>query len=175
MGNFDKKFYSFKNNNPLVDNKEYVGNRKVKKFFRITIPILVLEIIAVIGLGIYLIFLPKNYCKVSVNLPGAVVYVNDKETKKFRMEEPKNQTEFYFYEVDISIKLPGNEAYAVTYVISCDKYNVSATTSAARDEGIYSMTIVGGEKTQLLSALTIKSSSKIKNFDISIKINVTKL
>ena len=142
MGNFDKKFYDF-DKNPMGDVKEYVGSRKVKKFFRITVPILLIEILAVIGLGVYLIFLPKNYCEISVNLPSAVVYVNNKETKKFRMEEPKEKTDFYFYEVDISVELPGVEAYEITYVINCDKYIVSASTTAAREDGVYSMTIVG--------------------------------
>ena len=158
-----------------MDTKNHVGERKVKKFFRITIPILVIEIIALIGVVTYLLMLPKNYCKISTNVKDAVVYVNDKQTKKFRMDNPKVKTDFYFYEVDVSIELPGDETYSVNYILKCDKYNISATTSANRTGNIYHMLIVGGEKTQIFSALTIKSTSLIKNFDVSIEIIAEKL
>ena len=50
-------------------------DKKFKKFFRITIPILVVEVIAAIVLVTYLILLPKNYCKVKTNVDYATVYI----------------------------------------------------------------------------------------------------
>lgn len=155
--------------------KEHVGDRKAQKFFRITIPILVIEIIAVIGLGIYYFILPKNYCKISTNVQDSVIYVNNKEAKQFRMNNPNSKTDYYFYSVDVSILLPGDETYSVDYTLKCDKYEISATTSASKTNNVYNMTIVGGKKTQLLSAITIKSTNLIKNFNVSIEINAEKM
>ena len=173
MTNFNNKTIDVLSSTDTV--KEHVGNRKVKKFFRITIPILLLEILAIIGLGVYLLLLPKNYCKVMVNVPGATVYVNNKSSNKFRLQTPDKATDYYFYEVDISVKLPGNEVYSVTYSVECDKCVVGATTTAVKNNDVYSMNIVGGEKTQILSALTLKSSKKIKNFNITIKVTAQKV
>lgn len=161
---------SFKEDSFPFDSTDYVGRRKVQKFFRITIPILIIEALAILGLGAYLLFLPKNYCKISCNIPEAVIYINNKETNKFRMETPQAQTEFYFYEVDVSIMLPGTETYEVAYVLNSDKYQVIPKTSATQVDNTYKMTIVGGEKTQLLSAITMKSPTLSKHFDVTIEI-----
>ena len=153
-------------------NENYIGNKKVKKFFKIATPILVVELLAIIALVTYLILLPKNFCKISVNNKDAVIYVNDKETKEFRFTKPKEEITFYHYDVDVSIKLPAGKTYSVSYTVSCDKYTVYTSTSALQLNNVYYLEVNGGEKTQLFSALTIKSDTLIKDFDVYINISV---
>lgn len=160
---------------PMGDMKDFVGDRKAKKFFRIALPIIIVEILALIGLGIYIFRLPKNYCTITTNIKDAQIYVNDKKTTKFRISNPKEKTDIYFYDVDVSVLLPGNEAYNVTISVYCSKYNVSITTPASKINKDYTMVVVGGEKTQILSSITIKSKNLIKDFDVYIGITAEKL
>ena len=73
---FDKK-----PNKEAVDLSKYedmsghTESRKVRKFFYFAIPVVVLEIIAILCISIYLIILPKNFCTISTNYKNAVVYV----------------------------------------------------------------------------------------------------
>ena len=55
--------------------------RKMKKFFRWAVPILVIELIVILGITAYFFILPKNYCEVSINNPNAIVYIKDKESR----------------------------------------------------------------------------------------------
>ncbi len=157
------------------DMSSHTESRKVKKFFAFAIPIVVLELIAILCIVIYLIILPKNFCTISTNYDKAIVYVNGKETKKFRFQEPQESADRYDYVVDISIKLPGDELYQVAFSFSSDDYKISATTSAIKQDNTYYMQVYGGEKTKLLSAIVLRSNSKMKDFDVKMKINVTKL
>lgn len=153
-------------------NENYIGNRKVKKFFKIATPILIIEFLAIIALGTYLILLPKNFCNISVNNKDAVIYVNDKETKRFRFTNPKEEQTFYYYDVDVSILLPAGKTYSVSYTVDSKDYTVYVATSATQQNKIYYVEVVGGEKTQLLSGLTFKSDTLIKDFDVNIDITV---
>ena len=152
-----------------------VKDRKAKKFFIFAVPVLVIELILAVVLLTYLFLLPKNYCNISVNDKSAVIFVNGQETDKFRLQEPNGKEMSYFYEVDISILMPGEENYDVTFTISSDKYSVFASTAATKEDSKYHMQIKGGEKTKLLSAMTIKSEKKIKDFHVDIKIIVNKI
>ena len=145
-------------------------NKKVKKFFRVAIPVVILEILIVVALVTYLVLLPKSYCKISINHDDAIVYVNNKKTKRFRFDKPKQQTTFYHYPVDVCIDLPDGSDYLVTYTISCEDYEVFASTTATKQNNVYSLQVNNGEKTQIFSALTIKSSELLENF--SIKVNI---
>lgn len=169
------KKYSYKDILASQDMSGHVEKSKVKKFFRVAIPIFVIEIIAIIVLVTYLLTLPKNYCKISINVDNAVVYVDGKESKEFRFNDPKKQTEYYYYEVDLKVKLPDDDKYAVTFTLSCDKYKVYAATSASVKNGVYSLEINGGEKSQILTAITITANEKIKDFDVYINIKATKI
>ncbi|MBR4998837.1 MAG: hypothetical protein IKY10_03050 [Clostridia bacterium] len=160
---------------PMGNIKDFVKERKVKKFFRIVLPIIIVEILALVGLGVYIFKLPKNYCTITTNIKYAQVYVNDKKINKFRISNPKEKTDVYFYDVDVSILLPGNEAYKLTISVYCSKYNVDITTPASRVGKEYSMVAVGGDKTQILSSITISSKSLIKDFEVFIGITAEKL
>ncbi len=149
------------------------SNRKIKKFLRIAIPIFVIEIITLVVLLTYLIVLPKNYCKITTNYDDAVIYINGEESNKFRFEEPKESTLYYYYGVDISVKLPDGE-YVIEFTLICDKYAISATTTATKQNGVYSLQTSGG-KTQLLSAITLKSSKKLKNFTVDMNVKIQKI
>lgn len=157
------------------DMSGHTKERKVKKFFKFAIPVLILEVVIAAVLLIYLLVLPKNYCNISVNNKNAVVYVNGKETNKFRMQEPTAKELSYFYEVDISIKLPGEEDYNLVFTINSEKYVVTANTLATKKDSKYHMQVKGGEKTQLLSAMIIKTNKKVKDFHVDIKITATKI
>ena len=152
-----------------------VEDRKVKKFFRITIPILILEVLVVIGLLVWLFLLPRNYCKVSINLKNAEVYVNDKETKKISLEEPTEAVTYYYYDINLSVVLPGSEDYLVTFTVKCDKYKIATATNAISQNDVFSMQVKGGVKTQLIDGVTIISSELIKDFEVQVDVNAQKI
>lgn len=152
-----------------------VGSKKVRKFLKVAIPILVAEIVAIIALVTYLILLPKNYCRISTNMKSAVVYVNDKKTDKFRFTVPKEKQTNYYFGVQISIYIPGDSTYLVTYTVDCEKYHTSVSTSANVNHGVYTMQVEGGKRTALLTGITIKSDQLINNFDVDIDVNISKL
>lgn len=154
--------------------KSHPGDKKVKKFFRFAVPVLILEVLIAAALIVYFVLLPKNFCYVSINNKDAVVYINDKETSKFRMKPPKESINFYYYAADVCVELPAGDDYIVVFTIECDKYRVDAATSAKLENKTYSMQVDGGVKTQILSGFTIVSSKLIKDFQVDIKINVQK-
>lgn len=152
--------------------QEHLSQSKSKKFFRIALPILIIEILLIAGFGIYLILLPKNYCDVSVNRNDAIVYINDKETNTFRFDNPGENLLYYYYEVDIDILLPAGKTYNVSFSVDCDKYSVYLSTPAKHENGGYALQVIGGVKTNLLSSLTFRSESIIKDFNVKVDINV---
>ena len=157
------------------DMSGHTESRKVRKFFYFAIPVVVLEIIAILCISIYLIILPKNFCTISTNYKNAVVYVNGKETDKFRFQQPKESVDRYYYGVDISIKIQDEGTYQVSFYLHSDDYQVTAETSAVRQDNTYYLQVNGGETTSLVSAITLKSDSKSKDFDVKMQINVSKL
>ena len=152
--------------------QEHIGKKKIKKFFRIATPILIIEILLAVALGVYLLILPKNYCKINVDNKDAIIYVNGKETNRFRFTNPKEKTNFYYYEVDVSIKFPAGKDYLITYTVECDDYIIYVSTSAPEKKKVYSLNVKGGKKTQLFSGLTLKSDTLIEDFDVFVNINV---
>ena len=153
--------------------EEQTKNQKFKKFFRIATPIFVIEVIAAIIIMIYLFILPKSFCKVSTNMDSAIVYINDQETYKFRFSKPTEQTSHYYYEVDISLELPNPNTYQVVFTITCDKYGIVCVTDANRNGNVYSMTVRGGEKTQIARGVVLISNEKIKNFNVKLDIKIS--
>ena len=170
-----KDKWSYKDILANQDMSDHVGKRKIAKFFRIAIPIFVIEVVAIIVLVTYLLMLPKNYCKVSINMKDAVVYIDGKKSDEFRFNDPEKQAEHYLYKVDISVVLPGTDEYEVTFNVKCEKYLVHAATIANVKNGLYVMTVKGGEKTQLINAIAISSTEKIKNFEVNVVIDVVKI
>lgn len=152
--------------------QEHTGRKKIKKFFKIATPILIIEVILALALGVYLLILPKNYCKINVNHKDAIIYVNNKETNKFRFNDPKEETTFYYYEVNVDIKLPAGKDYLVSFVVESEDYEVFVSTNAEEKQKTYSLSVHGGIKTRLFSAITIKSDTLIKDFDVVVNINV---
>ena len=153
---------------------QYQGERKAKKFFAITIPVLVLEIVASICLIIYLIFLPKNYCNFASNYSEAVFYVDNKEVDKIRLDVPEEEQEFYFYGFDLILELPDNANYLVEFTVTSDKYEVMVSTTADGNNGVYSLTTTGG-KTKVLNGITIMKSGKLKNFEVDVNFSIKKI
>ena len=154
--------------------EKQLENRKIKKFLRIAVPILVLEVIAIVILAIYWLALPKNFCKISTNIDGAVVYVNNEEMKQFKFEQPEKKSTSYYYEVDISIKLPSSELYDVSYSVECKNCDVSVGTTAIKKDGKYNIKVAGGTKTTLISSINLTSEKVINSFDVKINIYATK-
>ena len=155
--------------------KNATEDRKMKKFMRWAIPVLVIEVIALILIGIYFFVVPKNYCTVSINNKDAIIYLNNKVGNKVRLDDPKEAVTYYYYGVDLWVTLPGTDDYNVTFTVKCDKYKVYAATTAPKQDDTYSMLVVGGEKTQILTGITIVSEELIKNFDVNIEIFVEKI
>lgn len=153
---------------------DMVKGKKYRKFFRFAIPILVVEILAIIGLLIYLIILPKNYCRINTNYDNAIIYVNNKKTKKLRFTSPNQQMLYNFYEFEVSLEIKESGTFNVSYTLNSD-YIVFAQTNLAGVNGKYSLSVQGNTKTKLLSGLTIKSETPLKNFDVYINIEITKV
>ncbi len=146
--------------------------RKMKKFFRWAIPILVVELIVILGITAYFFILPKNYCEVSINTPSAIVYIKDKESKKVRLDKPKDSVKWYYYEIKLELLLPGANEYDVEFKIECEKYRIEASTTATENGDSYSMKVVGGKKTQIMSGFTIISQELIDDYNVKITIVV---
>ena len=70
---------------------EHVSNRKVRKFFKFAVPVLVLEILVIIAISIYLIIVPKNFCNISTNVKNAVIYINEEKSKRFKFTQPNEK------------------------------------------------------------------------------------
>lgn len=156
--------------------RNFSSERKVKKFFRIALPILIVEIFAALVLGIYLLLLPKNYCNFTTNTADAVIYIDNKKATKFRFDHPKDDGPYYYYEIDVKILLPEKDVYSVSYTMHCNKYEVFASTSGTLENSVYTIQQVkGGEKTQLFTGVTIKSNTKIDNFNVTVNVIVTKI
>ena len=155
--------------------KEHLENKKIKKFFKTAAPILILEVVAIIGLVVYLLLLPKNYCKIHTNNSQVEVLVNNQKTNKFMFDEPEGNLKVYYYSVDISLDLPDAGKYEIKFKIDCKKYMVQVNSKATANNGEYVMVTDGYSKVQLLDAIIIKSDSEIKNFDIDIYVNVAKI
>ena len=167
----------FQQNNPESIEKvigKQLENRKIKKFLRIAVPILVIEVIVIILLTTYWLLLPKNFCKISTNVNGAVIYVNNEEMNKFKFEQPEKKSNSYYYEVDISIKLPSSDMYDVSYSVECKNCNVSVETTAVKENNKYNIKVVGGSKTTIISSIKLSSDKVINKFDVNIRINATK-
>ena len=139
------------------------------------IPVLVIEILAIIGLLTYLILLPKNSCKINTNYDNAIVYVNSKKTNKLRLKTPDTSMDYYLYEFDVHLLIPENGNFNVDYSLSCDKYKVFAKTHINQQGDNYSLSVQGNTKTLLLTGITIKSEEPIKNFTVYIDVEITKL
>jgi len=153
--------------------KNATEDRKLKKFFRWAIPVLVVEIVlSVVGLVIYLA-IPKNYCKLNSSPVGSVVYINGEITNKVRFKPPERESKYYYYEIPVEIILPEQgEEYELTFTVTCKKYRVSvADTVAQKEKDVYFLTALGGEKTKLFHGLTIFADEMIKNFTITINID----
>ncbi len=150
-------------------------DRKLKKFFRWAIPVLVLEVIVIAVMTVLYFMVPKNYCVVSVNMKEAVVYMNNKTTQKARLDNPKEKIKYFYYEIDLMLELPGDDDYSVTFDVGCDKYRVFIATTATKQDEKYTMIVTGGEKTQLLSGVTLVSNELIKNFEVKVTVNVEKI
>ena len=155
--------------------KGQASNKKFKKFFKITIPIAIIEILALIGLVVYLIVLPKNVCRVNVDYKNAVVTINDKETEKLRLSPPANQQEYNFYEFDVYLEIEEQGTFSVTYVVKCDDYKVKPLTDIKKVNGAYTITIQGNKKEKLLTGIMIESKEKIGKFKVNVDVSVVKL
>jgi len=160
---------------PDYANRNLKAERKTKKFFRFAVPILIVEILVLIGLSVYFIALPKNYCRISSNVDSAVFYVNNKKTDNFRFVKPTSSKDYYTYEADMFIKLPGDSDYQLEITVYCSKYPVSLVTDATKIAKVYHLTAKGGEKVKFASGISILTSKKINNFDVKIKINASKM
>ena len=169
---------SYKENKNIYDlndgMKNAVGNRQVKKFFRIAGVILALEIVAVIALVTYFIILPKNYCKVTTNMKDATIYINDQKTSKLRLENPDKELINYYYEFDLDVELPDNDEYLITFSVKCDKYKTYVTTKAEKQNDKYILANNGNKKIEVLAGITLISNKKVNNFDINIYLDIRK-
>lgn len=156
-------------------NKNHATDKKFKKFFRITIPIVILEIIALLGLVIYFLILPKNICKINTNYKNAVVYIDNDETSKIRLKTPETHQTYNFYEFELCLEIEEEGSFLVTYTLKCDKYKVRPLTEVAINEGKYTLTVQGNEKECLLTGIRIDSEEKISRFKVDIDISITKI
>jgi len=151
-------------------------DKKFKKFFRITIPILVVEVIAAIVLVTYLILLPKNYCKVKTNVDYATVYINNKSTNKIRLGTPQELTQYNLYEFDVTLVIEQSGDYQVTYTVNCDKYSSTAETDFSKEGKTYKMSNVkGNSKILLMKGINVISKEELKNFEVVVDVTITKL
>lgn len=149
-------------------------DRKMKKFFRFAVPILIIEIIASIGCLVFYFITPKNYCVVT-SPKNSVVYINDDKTDKVKFQPPKESTKHYFYDINISIVLPEGNYYKVTFILECSKYKVYAKSPATKENDEFTMTVKGGEKTEVVNGITIVSNKLIKNFTVYVRISAKKI
>ena len=153
----------------------HAATKKVKKFFRITIPIAIIEILALIGLVVYLIVLPKNVCRVNTNYKNAVVTINNKETEKLRLRLPAQQQQYNFYEFDVYLEIEEQGTFSVTYVVKCDDYKVKPLTDIKKVNGAYTITVQGNKKEKLLTGIMIESKEEISRFNVDIDVSVIKI
>lgn len=158
------------------DMMEYAKeDTKVRRFMWVAMPIIIIEIAAMIALIVFFIALPKDFCRISANSKDVEIYVNDKRTNKFRFKKPNQESRSYFFGVDVSVELPDGAEYIITYTISSDDCEVYPTTSATSLNGEYSIQVKGGERTKILTGINIVSSDYIDDFDVEIKINAEKI
>ena len=155
--------------------KTATEDRKMKKFFRFAVPILIVEILVVIGCAVFYFITPKNYCVVTASPKNTAVYINNEKTNKVKFVAPKESIKYYLYDINISLKLPGESEYEVTFKVECEKYKVYASSIAVKEDNVYKMTCYGGEKTEIISGITIVSNKIIKNFTVEVKINAKKV
>ena len=163
---------SFKSSTSSTLNKTHMADKKVKKFFRIVVPILLIELVLLGALITYLILMPKNYCKISVNSDDAIIYVNNKKTDHFMMnisEDCKN----CHYVVDIGILLPEGKDYLITYSVSSEECDIEVFTEVQKFGNYYSMEVKGGVKTVLLNGILLDFNKDVKEFNVKIEINVS--
>ena len=134
-----------------------------------------LEIVAAVSLLVYLILLPKNYCRFKVNSKDAVVYVNDKKTNKIRLSIPEEEQTFYAFDFNVDLQLSGNANYLVRFVLTGGDNLVYATTTANKTGNTYLLECNGGGKHRLLTGICVQSDKPIKSFDVEVKIEVAKV
>lgn len=158
------------------DMMEYASeDRKVRHFMWVAMPIIMIEIAAMIGLIVFFLALPKNFCRISSDSKDVEIYVNDKRTNKFRFKKPKEESRSYFFGVDVSVELPDGAEYIITYTITSDDCEAVPTTSATSLNGKYSLQVKGGVRTKILTGINVASSDYIEDFDVDIKINAEKV
>lgn len=150
-------------------------DNKVRRFMYAAIPILIIEIALVIGMVVFLIALPKNYCRITTNNKEAVIYVNNKKTQKFRFTKPDFDSEIYYFGVDVCLELPEGENYIIKYNLTGDTCMAFAETEALNDGKTYSMQVQGGVKTKLLSGITVKSDNFIEKFNVKMDVIIEKI
>ena len=155
--------------------KNHANDKRFKKFFKFTIPIVILEIIALVGLIAYFIILPKNICKVNANYKNAVVYINEDKTSKLRLKTPDQQQTYNFYEFDLYLEIKEEGTFNVTFTVNCDKYKVTPLTQASISNKVYTVTMQGHKKECLLTGIRIDSEEKISRFKVDIDVSITKV
>ena len=156
--------------------KNATEDRKLRKFLRWAIPILVIEVLATIACLIVYFVIPKNFCEISINPKNAVVYVNNEKTKRVNFKAPDKSMKYYCYDMTVEIVLPEEGEYLVEFTVSCDKFDVSASPkNAVKEDGVYKTTVNGQERTILLTSINIVTEDAVKNFKISVNINATKI
>lgn len=170
--NFKKNDQSYQNITSSDLNKSHNVAKKTKKFFRIIIPIILIEAVLVGALLTYLILLPKNHCKISVDHEDAIIYVNDKKNKKFRMNIPE-ESKHCMYVVDVDIELPKGKNYLVIFTLTSDEFEVEALTEAEKVGDSYSLEVEGGTKNTLISGFNLHSNKEVKKFEIKFDINIS--
>lgn len=151
------------------------SDKKVKSFFRITIPIFILEVLVVVGLSVYLILLPKNVCKVNVNYKNATVFIGDKEANTIRLKTPSEQQTYNFYEFDLFLEIEETGTFEVQFKLESDKYQVVPLTEVSIIEGNYILTMQGNKKEKLLTGIRIKAEDKLSKFKVDINISIKKI
>lgn len=151
--------------------------RKIKKFLKIAIPIFVIEILTIVSLLVYFVILPKNTLTITTNMSNVVVYVNGDDKDKIKLETPKSKQENYAYTFNLEIFIPESGSYTVSFKAKCDdakSIKINCVGAIIEANGVYSRTVPGGEKTKLLSGITMISDEKPKDFDVVIEITITK-
>jgi len=151
------------------------GDKKFKRFFRFAIPVLILEVLAAVGLIVFLAIIPRNSYVINTNYNNAIFYINDEKSNKIKLNTPKEYTTFNNYEFDVYLEIPEDGEFEVIYTIKCDKYVANAKTHLSSINGEYIFTVYGKTRTKIMSGVVIKSEERIKNFEVVVDVDIKKI
>lgn len=160
-------------NDIIIDQEENFKNtsknNKANKILRILVPIIAVELILSIAMGLFLFFTSKNSCEIITNNKDAIIYVNNKQTTKFILNDLDQGSDGSYFDVCIEVLMPEGCDYKVEFYVECE-HEVKIETQAVINDNVYIQHVDGGIKTELISRIGIMDN--IDKINLKIIINI---